>query len=34
VRIELAAAPGAGAHVREATIDGFPLTIGLSLESA
>ena len=34
VRVALAAAPAAGAHVREATIDGFPLTIGLSLESA
>ena len=33
VRIALAAAPAAGAHVREATIDGFPLTIGLRLES-
>ncbi len=34
VRIELATAPAPGAHVHEATIDGFPLTIGLSLESA
>jgi hypothetical protein len=33
VRITLAAAPSAGAHVREAVIDGLPLTIGLSLES-
>ncbi len=31
VRVVLEAAPAAEAHVREATIDGFPLTIGLRL---
>ena len=31
VRVSLAAAPAAGAHLREATIDGLALTIGLSL---
>jgi isoleucyl-tRNA synthetase len=31
VRVALPAAPAAGAHVREATIDGLALTIGLSL---
>ena len=33
VRVALAAAPALGAHAHEATIDGFALTIGLSLES-
>jgi isoleucyl-tRNA synthetase len=34
VRVALGAAPAAGAHVHEATIDGLALTIGLSLEPA
>jgi isoleucyl-tRNA synthetase len=32
IRVAFAAAPAAGAHVRDATIDGRALTIGLSLE--
>ena len=33
IRVVLGAAPAAGAHLRDATIDGLALTIGLSLES-